>query len=160
SSNGALTLWISLLVIRSAGTVAVATVETPETLWREAASPAENFKLVAISREMAVRSAPVSTRKRYGPCPANSTGTVMRCVASDLNLTSSVWVVLSIPGGPDTASTGRVCGWAARAALTPRAPQASKSRTGEVMDDISSNTALSLPSRAGQCRPNIESMPG
>jgi len=45
--------------------------------WTIAVSPGARSRLFASSREMTVRSAPVSTTKANGPCPSIRTGTVI-----------------------------------------------------------------------------------
>jgi len=64
SSNGASAILTGLFVSWSAGTVAVETVEVPLTVWIDAFSPCVRPSWLATSRDTAVRSAPVSTRKR------------------------------------------------------------------------------------------------
>ncbi len=78
SSKGA-SIRPSVLRLRSRlGTIAIATSVSPVALCSRARGPGSSPSASASSREIEVRSDPVSTRKRNGPFPPSRTGTVIR----------------------------------------------------------------------------------
>lgn len=103
--------------IRRSGMTTVANCADPAIAVTWTLRPGARPSLVASSRAITVRSAPVSTTKRYGPAGPIVTGTVMRRPSLMKSSCSAGFCCSSCCAAEGGATVGTGWGWASAAAI-------------------------------------------